>query len=283
MRCLIIGCGYLGQRVAQLLLADDHEVSALTRSEKNAEKLAGLGVSPMVGDIMLPETLCFPEVDVVVYAVGMDRTAAYSKRQVYVDGLRNALDSIQTTEKLIYVSSTAVYGQSDAEWVDETSVTEPVSEGGKICLEAEQLLRERCSDAIIVRLAGIYGPQRLLRAVASLRDQQPIAGNPDAFLNLVHVDDAAELVRVISMAAVVPKCILGCDGNPTTRGEYYAELAKVLNAPAPVFDATLPTRSGSGGLNKRCRSRELPTLEGFNMMFPSIVEGLPDAVAGTET
>ncbi|MFK7821961.1 MAG: SDR family oxidoreductase [Planctomycetaceae bacterium] len=282
MRCLIIGCGYLGQRVAALLLADGHEVCALTRSVTNAEKLQSLGVSPIVGDVMQPDSLKFPPVDAVTYAVGMDRSSGYSKRQVYVDGLRNVLNRIQTTEKFIYVSSTAVYGQADGEWVDESSATEPVSEGGRICLEAEQAVRSVYPAATIVRLAGIYGPERLLRAVDSLRAEQPIAGNPDAYLNLIHVDDAAELVRCVVQSAIAPDYLLGADGNPTTRHEYYSELARIVDAPAPVFDSTLPTRNSASGLNKRCRSKELSGLDGFELVYPSVAAGLPHAVEHSE-
>lgn len=274
---LIIGCGYLGRRVAKLLLHENGRVSALTRSESTAAAFAEQGIEPLLGDVMRPESLTFPDVDALVYAVGFDRTSSYSKHETYVTGLANVLDRAPTVRSFVYVSSTSVFGQTDGEWVHEDSPTEPATDGGKICLEAENLLQNRVPNACIVRLAGIYGPNRLLRKVAALKNSEPISGNPDAHLNLIHVDDAARLVTQLSSAPTTESVYLGCDGEPLTRRAFYEELCGLVGAAEPTFDPGLPTRNSATGVNKRCRSTQLAALP-FEFEFPTAREGLVQAV-----
>lgn len=278
MRTLIFGCGYLGQRVAARLLESGDTVTAVTRSEHRAAQLRRLGIEPIVADIMQPDSLtCLPDVDEVLYCVGFDRTSDHSKRDTYVGGLTNVLAALPTNSRISYVSSTSVYGQAKGEWVDEESETSPASDGGKICLDAEGLLANH--NACIVRLAGIYGPGRVLRKVEAVQKCEPIAGNPDSYLNLIHAADAGQLVHHLLTRRDRAPIYLGCDGQPVTRREFYNELAVTLDAPKPVFDATLPTRHGSGGINKRCRSRLLDGLP-LEFQYPSFQPGLRASIAG---
>ena len=99
-------------------------------------------------------------------AVGMDRSAGKSMREVYLQGLSNVLERLPTGGSLAYVSSTSVYGQTSGEWVTEDSATEPVEENGKLLLECERLLQSRRPDAMVLRFAGIYGPGRVIRRAA---------------------------------------------------------------------------------------------------------------------
>src|SRR5262245_51595999 len=139
---LIFGCGYLGRRVALLWRANGHRVVALTRH--NAGALCALGVEPVVGDALSPESLrTLPAASTVLYAVGFDRGSGRSMRDVYVGGLSNVLDTLPQCGRFIYVSATSVYGQTNSEIVTENSPTAPTEESGRIVLEAEQLLRTR--------------------------------------------------------------------------------------------------------------------------------------------
>ena len=91
--CLIIGCGYLGRRVATRWAAAGRRVAALTR--RNADTLRNLGVEPVVGDVLDPASLRrLPAAATVLHAVATDRASGRSMREVYVEGLRNVLDVI---------------------------------------------------------------------------------------------------------------------------------------------------------------------------------------------
>src|SRR5262249_40213841 len=132
-------------------------------------------------------------VNTVVHAIGLDRNSGQSMRDVYLQGLANVLDALPAPEHFLYISSSSVYGQTDGGWVDESSPTEPVEESGKIVLEAERLLRARLPSAIVLRFAGIYGPDRLLRQ-KSIQAGEVIVGDPEKWLNLIQVADGAAAV-----------------------------------------------------------------------------------------
>ncbi len=140
MSTLIVGCGYVGERVGQVFVRRGESVFGTVRSGSRAAALARLGIKPVVADVLRSESLeSLPAVDRVLYCVGFDRSSGADMRTLYVDGLRNLLRALpRPTTRLVYASSTSVYGQSRGEWVDEDSPTEPIQESGRICLEAEQ-------------------------------------------------------------------------------------------------------------------------------------------------
>ena len=278
MQVLILGCGYLGERVACNWQAAGHSIHVLTRSEDRKREFDARGWNAVVGDVACPETLAgLPTCDVVLHAIGFDRRAAHSKRTVYVDGLDNLLRSpAGESARWISISSTSVYGQSAGEWVDEDSPCAPSAEGGRICLEAETLVarwRERAGrTASVLRLSGIYGPGRLLARAEQLRSGEPLSGRGDAWLNLIHVDDAARAVCRVAGMAEPPQTLLVTDDRPLHRTEYYSLLARLADAPPPRF---------AGGetetdLNKRCANRRLRALP-LELEFPTVEAGLPHA------
>lgn len=285
MRALVIGCGYLGRRVAEIWRSEGMQVSALTRSSANAATLAEQGIEPVIGDVLLPETLrSLPAADIVLYAIGYDRQSAASKRDVYVRGLGSALQNLSSrVRRLFYVSSTSVYGQDQGECVDEYSETAPANEDGQIVLAAEQTVRQLCPAGVasVLRFSGIYGPGRLLRRIESVRSREPIAANPDGFLNLIHVDDGAQIVSRLAKRDSVEPTYLVTDDRPIRRREYYSLLARLVGAPEPVFQFD---ESGErSGLNKRCSNARLKGQLGDILRFPTIDSGLAHAIGELES
>src|SRR6266542_6214135 len=144
---LIIGCGYLGVRIAARWREEHHRVFVTTRKPEKAAMLAGQAYRPIICDILDPASLRkLPAVDVAVHAIGLDRSAGSTMRQVYVDGLAHALDALPRPGRFVYVSSTSVYGQTAGETVDEQSSTEPLEPSGQVVLEAERLLKSRLDN-----------------------------------------------------------------------------------------------------------------------------------------
>ncbi|HEV3301223.1 MAG TPA: SDR family oxidoreductase [Planctomycetaceae bacterium] len=280
MRALVIGCGYLGRRVAAIWRAEGMQVSALTRSPQNAAVLAEQGIEPIIGDVLLPETLrSLPEIEIALYAVGYDRHSAASKREVYVRGLANVLEARSPrVRRFLYISSTSVYGQDAGEWVDETSETLPSTEDGQIVLAAEENVRNACPKGVatVLRFSGIYGPGRLLRRIESVRRGEPIAANPDGLLNLIHVDDGAIVVSRLANRDVLQTTYLITDDRPVPRREYYSLLAKLVGANEPLFQ--FDASATRGGLNKRCSNARLKSELGDILRFPTIETGLPHSV-----
>lgn len=286
MAKLIIGCGYLGERVARLWTGAGEEVFAVTRSSERAGQLAELGISPIIADVAGPVGLPpLPPVETALFAVGYDRTAARASgpsiREVYAGGARRAALALTAVERFIYISSTGVYGQVTGEEVDEHSPCRPTREGGKAALAAEQALEESpvAQQLIILRLAGIYGPGRIPRS-ADLLQGKPIDAPADGFLNLIHVDDAAKII-LLTEGAMPPRTYVVSDGHPVVRGDYYRELARLLSAPAPTFveppaDSPAAQRAGS---DKRVNPRRMLAELKPSLAYPSYREGLAAIVA----
>jgi nucleoside-diphosphate-sugar epimerase len=273
---LVIGCGYLGHRVAQSWLVEGRTVAALTRGR--ADMLAAEGIAPIRGDVLDPASLVqLPRAKIVLYAVGMDRSAGRSMREVYVEGLRNVLNTLAVHSpqaKFIYVSSTGVYGQTDGAEVSEESVTEPIEESGRVVLEAERTLRELRPSAIILRFAGIYGPQRLLRK-QPLLNGEPFVGDAGKWLNLIHVADGVRAVRAAADCGAPGRTYLIADGTPVTRRYYYTRLAELLGAPPARFEEVSPPKVEP---NRRISNRRVAEELGFVPKYPTYREGLAASV-----
>jgi nucleoside-diphosphate-sugar epimerase len=276
-RRLIIGCGYLGRRVARHWTAQGGTVFALTRSPDHAEEFRHWGLTPMVGDITNAASLAgLPQVDTILFAVGLDRGTGQSQRDVFVGGLDNVLNQIQgPLRRLIYISSTSVYGQNLGEWVDESSECRPESPNGQVCLDAERLLQQKVPQANILRLAGIYGPGRVVARIEALRAGQTPEGNPNAWLNLIHVDDAVAAVLACERRGAPGETYLVCDDHPCRRREYYSLLAAMVGAAAPFG---LSEESPSANLNKRCCNRRLRDELQVALRYPRFNVGLPNAL-----
>jgi nucleoside-diphosphate-sugar epimerase len=282
---LVVGCGYLGRRVAERWRQAGHQVFAVSRSPEHAVDFVRAGLQPMVADVMRLETLVgLPVATTVLYAVGYDRGQNLGIEEVYLRGLVNVLNALPTaTGRVIYVSSTGVYGDCAGEWIDEQTPCFPDRAGGRACLAAEQALlaHPRGANAVILRMAGIYGPGRIPKR-ESLELGGPIPAPATGWLNLIHVDDAASVVLAAATAASGPKHYLVSDGCPIARRDYYAELARLLDAPAPRFvspDATLPSAVRSMS-DKRVSNARLLSELGVRLAYPSFHEGLAAIVTG---
>jgi nucleoside-diphosphate-sugar epimerase len=269
---LIIGCGYLGRRVAAMWRAEGKRVLALTRGR--ADELRAIGVEPVIGDILKPDTLAgLPRAAAVFCAVAPDRAAGATSREIYLDGLRNLLAALPAPGRFVHVSSTSVYGQTDGRVIDETSPTEPSEESGRIALAAEELLRSIVPDAIVLRFAGIYGPGRVIRRAAVERGE-PIAADPEKWLNLIHVEDGARAVVAAAERGRPGGTYLIADGSPVCRRDYYTFLAELLGAPAPHFTPPAqPDRT-----DRRASNRKMREELGNEPTYPDYRSGLQSSL-----
>jgi nucleoside-diphosphate-sugar epimerase len=270
---LILGCGYLGRRVLPLWLARGHRVFATTRSPAHAEELRRLGAEPVVCEVLDPDSLRLARADTVLYCVGFDRAAGASLRDVYVRGLANVLDRLPPPGRLLHVSSTSVYGQDGGGEVDETAATEPQDESGRVVLEAEEVLRARLPAAVVLRFAGIYGPGRLLRRRQALEAGEPFLGDPERWLNLIHVEDGAAAVLAAEARARPGEVYNVCDDRPVRRRDFYALLAELLGAPPPRFVPGPAERA-----NRRISNRRLREELRGKLHYPNCTEGLPASI-----
>jgi nucleoside-diphosphate-sugar epimerase len=168
------------------------------------------------------------------------------------------------------------------ELIDEQTPCDPQREGGRACLEAERALQDShfARKSIVLRLAGIYGPGRIPhQALITVGQPLPIAA--DAWLNLIHVDDAARIVVDLDEHALTPLLVNVSDGHPVRRADFYVELARLLQLPEPTFSS--PTVGSSAAdrarSDKRINNAKLLAQLRFSFNYPTYREGLADAVA----
>ena len=240
---------------------------ATTRGAQ-VDALSRAGLRPLTLDVTRGTTAgALPAVDTVVFAVG--RSGA-TMSDIHESGLRRVLDVLPGSGgRVIYVSSTGVYAQDGGEWVDEASVVEPARDGGRACLSGERLLfaHERGREAVVLRLAGLYGEGRVPRE-ADVVAGRSIAGSSDAYVNLIHVEDAARAVVMAAAAGSVARRTYNVsDGHPSTRGEYVALVATRLGLVSPRFE-------GGRGRGKRVRNDRAVHELGLRLVYPTCRDGL---------
>ncbi len=276
---LIIGFGFLGRRVTKAATELGYEVTATSRSEKRRTEIEAVGSSFLRFDINSP-SIRLSSYDAWVWCPAFDRSAGVTVHSAVVSGLMRAIASSDTAPKhLVFTGTTSVYGQTSGEWVDENSVCEPRTESGRAHVEAEKRLHAWAADqgsiATILRLSGLYGPERVIRRQA-IAAGEPIACHPDTWLNVVHGDDAASAC-LHALNSEKSGIFNISDDRPVMRREYYETLARLLNAPAPTFIDPRPDEDvGDKRVSNRKARREL----GWAPTYPDIEKGLTAAIQG---
>jgi nucleoside-diphosphate-sugar epimerase len=279
---LIFGCGYLGQRVAQKWRESGCNVTVITRNNQSANDFYREGYNAIVADVTQPETLArLPAAETVLFSVGFDQTAGKSIADVYAGGVQNVLAALpDTVERFIYISTTGVYGPASGEWVDESTSTDPRRDGGRASLAAEQALNAHTigKRSIIFRLAGLYGPGRI-PYLDKLRAGEPIPVPSSGWLNLIHVDDAADAVVAADLVTPFgegPRVYCVSDGAPVPRAEYYSEVARQIGAPPPQFiePDPLSPRAARAESNRRIANHRMLAELRVTLSYPDYRAGL---------
>lgn len=275
-RILIAGCGRIGQRLGRQWHEDGARVWGLRRS---AAPLPA-PLETLNGDLTHPETLPTPPegLDLVYYLAtpGTFNDGAY--RLTYVDGLRNLIAWLprDTAARIVFISSTAVYGQTAGEWVDETSPTEPNGFSGRRLLEAESVAQD--AGGLAVRFGGIYGPGRG-RMLDKVRRGEPCVAEPPRYTNRIHETDCVGILAHVGTIDGPADVYLGVDDAPCTQCELMDFLAERLGCPRPARVPGDPT--DGRGSNKRCSNQRLKD-SGYRLRYPSYLEGYAEMIAGEE-
>lgn len=269
-RILLAGCGDVGERVAQRLLARGDEVWGLRRTPREG---ANDGIRWLVADLTRPESLQnLPRgLTQLVYLPTPDGRDRGSYHAIFVDGLRNLLASqaCVALQRAMLVSSSAVYSDHQGSWVDESTPAAPAGFNGEILLDAERSLAGAHCTSIVLRLAGLYGPGRTALFERLRAGQVRAPRSSRHWANRIHVDDAAAaIVHLLQLADPRPM-YLGVDNTPLPLDMLYDHLAGLLGVPKPA-DGPPPLGVGSKRLSNQ-RLRE----SGFAPAWP-------DARAGYE-
>jgi nucleoside-diphosphate-sugar epimerase len=273
---LIAGCGYVGCALGVSLAGAGVEVWGIRRDLSALQP----GIRGVDCDLLDPVSVdslprAYDSLVFCLSAGGRGPLGAY--RSVYVEAFRRLLDRC-SFRRVIFVSSTGVYGQRRCEWVDERSETKPSIDSGRAMLEAETVALEGEGERIVVRFSGIYGPgrTRLVRMVAE--ERAVCVRDQPRFLNQIHRDDCAGVLRHLLSVPYSGSLYLATDSAPATRHAVCSWISERAGLPPPeMVSADDPRVKEDLRGNKRCRNDRL--LEsGYRFLFPSYREGYAELV-----
>ena len=290
-RVLIVGCGDIGRRVARLWREEGFPVCALARSSQSARRLEVLGITPVAGDLDEPESLAgLPTKGALAYYL-----APPPGRGETDPRMRAFLECIppgEEPETIVYMSTTAVYGDLRGGWATEETPPSPSAARGMRRLDAENALlawgRQGSVPVVILRVAGIYGPGRL--PIEKVREGAPVlAGNDSPFSNRIHSEDLARVCVAAARRGTGGAVYNVSDGQPGTIAQYYCAVADLLGVPRPptmtmaearrvMSQAMLSYLSESKRVDNRKMREEL----GVTLLHPTLETGLAASLDGEE-
>ena len=235
-RILIIGCGDIGLRVAKQLCRN-YRVFALTSQQSRFSELRGLGITPILGDLDKPETLWRLSglAETVIHLAPPQNIGHRDSRTRNLT--RILAQGPASLSRLIYVSTTGVYGDHKGGRVSEITPVNPQSERAKRRLDAERVLRlwgpAHGVAVTILRVPGIYAANRL--PVERLQARTPaLISDEDAYSNHIQSDDLARLVCAAVYHGKPQRVINACDGGETKMGDYFDEVADAFGLERPA-------------------------------------------------
>lgn len=283
----VLGCGYVGSAVCHTLIELGHEVIAIDQTDEALQRVGELGASTMRADVTDSGSLAaVPSVDVLLFAASSGGGDVDVARHVFLEGLETVISHFESRPdppgRLVYTSSTGVYGDHDGEWVDESTPIEPVTPKAEVLAHAEAVVQDAGDmDGIVARLAGVYGPNRW--GMERYLDRPVTAG----YKNHAHRDDVAGvLVHLLTRGADGHEVVLVVDDEPVDRWRFATWLAAQLGVEAPprvtiadrLAESDLPARTRRRlTTQKRCRNDRLAQL-GYTFQYPTYRRGYREAI-----
>lgn len=278
---LIIGCGYIGRRIARLLPAERYRVTGCVRSDKSAAALSAAGIDVLQADLdagLTPASVS--GFDELYYLAPPPRGGDVDTRMATV---LQALNS-RRLRRLVYISTSAVYGDCRGAWITEAQALAPTSGRGRRRLDAERQLTAWCSHEgvqwTVLRVPGIYGPGKL--PLARLEQGLPVLREADApYTNRIHGDDLA-MICVAAMQSPACNTVFNVsDGHPSNMTDYFFRVADAAGLPRPptVTRAEAEQVLSQGMLSfladsRRMNNDKLLDKLGINLRYPDLDAGL---------
>ena len=277
---LIIGCGFLGEATAELFSSLGNRVLGLVRSRESCDRLNGRSFDSELCDITEDASVeaLHPRlhgVPLAIYAVSSGGGTHEEYASLYRDGIQR-IQECWKPQKIIFVSSTSVYGQNDASWVTEASPTIPDRETGRMLLEAEGIAL--AAGGSVARLTGIYGPGRSLLLKKFLAGEAVLEEGGHRWLNQIHRDDAAVALLRLSDPLLLPGIFNVTDNSPSTQRQLYGWMAEFLDRPPPPEGPAALNRKR--GFNSRRISNAKLRALGWEPSYPSYRDALPQLMVG---
>lgn len=266
MHVLIVGFGETAKLLANNLLAQGHQVTGLSR-----RGTAYAGVYMLAQDVHCADLAGLPSIDWVYVLLSPDERHIAAYEHTFLQSLQPLYESLQQhpVQRVVFVSSTSVYGQGQGEQVDEFTPPHPaVGSTAAVLWQAEQQWREVWQDRlIVVRPSGIYGAGRL-RLIRWVQSAKPVLLNQ--WTNRIHVQDLAAILAGLASDPAPEKLYVATDMQPAWQHEVLDGIAAGLGLPAV---ARQPAPVSGKQLSATHLARQ-----GYHYLYPTWKEGYASAI-----
>jgi nucleoside-diphosphate-sugar epimerase len=283
MGVTIIGCGDIGTRLALSYQKSASEVTGWVASDESFRRLQLLGINAVQLDLDQPlqQTDSLAGEQLFYFAP----PPASGVEESRIGHLIASLDQVARPEKVLYLSTTGVYGDCQGEWVDEGRKPEPRVDRAKRRLDGEHQWqawsRKYDVPLVILRVAGIYGPGKL--PVERLRKGLPMVAEAEApITNHIHSLDLVEIAATAMARGQDGEIYNVCDGQPESMTSYFNRVADYLQLPRPPQISMQAARQqlSPGMLSYLAESRRLSNRKlledlGVELRYPELEQGLP--------
>ena len=272
MNTLILGCGYVGSEVARLWKENGHQVTVTTTTPEKVDRLSAISdtVAIVEGKDIDAIKNIIKDKEVILLSVGAKGRDTY--RQSYLETATNLVTALQdnnTVKQVIYTGSYAVLGDRKGQWTDETVDTNPITEGGKILAQTEEVLLTARSEKLkvcILRLAGIYGKGREIIKIFKSWSGTTRPGDGKDYSNWIHLADIVNAVEVARKQQLDGIYNLSSDECLTT-GEFFDRLFSAHNLPGITWDTS---KKSTRPYNTRLSNQKIKDA-GMEFIYPHIV------------
>jgi len=286
-RLLIVGCGDIALR-ALPQLARSYQVFGLVRADDQAERIAALGAKPIAGDLDAPATLA-PLAGMAELVLHLAPPGDSGERDQRSANLIAAF-SARPPERLVYISTSGVYGDCGGAWVNEDRPLAPQSPRGARRADAERALLawgEHSGVAVaVLRVPGIYAAQRL--PLAQLQRGAPVLrAEDDVYTNHIHADDLAAICATALESAAPGRAYNASDDSEIKMGDYFDLVADRAGLPRPPRVSRAAAEAGaiSPGLlsfmreSRRLVNKRMKAELGVRLRYPTVYDGVPKLAA----
>jgi len=232
---LILGCGYVGERLAVACEAEGMKVTGTTRSKDHAAALGGHGIKAVVAvtPADLPDEL-MASVDTVVDSIPLIRSEQVMHAS-QPEWMPDIVPKLVRLKWAGYLSTTGVYGDAEGAWVDESWPCNPSSQRGLERLKAERAWLDSGLPVEIFRLGGIYGPGRNIISRLKAGGYKAVQWEPPHWSNRIHADDIVGALMAAMQKPMAGRVVNLADDEPLPHADYVTALARMAGAPEPVI------------------------------------------------
>lgn len=279
---LIVGCGDVGRRIAARLRARGEPVYCIVRRPENAGNLLESGVPAMVVDLDRSAPTIngdWDQAQVFYFAPPPSSGSEDPRMRCFLAALPR-----DRRHRIVYISTTGVYGDCNGEWVDETRPAAPAVDRARRRYDAERQLHAwrdaGHGEIVVLRVAGIYGPGKL--PLERLKKQLPMVGEDQApWTNRIHIDDLVEVCEAAMRRGRDGEVYNVSDGSPGNMRDYFDRVADLYGLPrAPPVSAAEAAAALSPGMlsylgeSRRLDNRKMRSELGVAVRYPDLASGL---------